>query len=48
MPVLQLHQVSVEPLLDKVGIAYNPEDKYKGKNGEYLGMPVKPEILKVY
>lgn len=45
---LQLHQVSIEPLLDKMGIVYNPEDKYKGKNGEYLGVPIKPEILKVY
>jgi heterodisulfide reductase subunit B len=38
---LQLHQVSVEPLLDKIGVAYNPEEKYLGKDGKDLG---KPEI----
>jgi len=26
---LQLHQTAVEPLLDKIGIKYNKEDKYK-------------------
>ncbi|MBN1183324.1 MAG: heterodisulfide reductase subunit B [Bacteroidales bacterium] len=36
---LQFHQVDVEPLLDKMGIKYNPEDKYKGKNGEYINEP---------
>jgi len=44
---LQVHQVSVEPLLDKLGIIYNKEDKYKGKNGEDLGIPEKPQFLKV-
>jgi heterodisulfide reductase subunit B1 len=36
---LQVHQVPCEPLLDKMGIEYNKEDKYKGLNGEYLGEP---------
>jgi heterodisulfide reductase subunit B len=45
---LQLHQVSVEPLLDKIGIKYIPEDKYKGPKGEDIGKPEKPNILKCY
>jgi heterodisulfide reductase subunit B len=45
---LQVHQVSVEPLLDKLGIEYKKENKYKGKNGEDLGVPEKPQFLKVY
>ncbi|MBN1157795.1 MAG: heterodisulfide reductase subunit B [Bacteroidales bacterium] len=44
---MQLHQVSVEPLLDKLGISYNPAEKYLGHNGESIGEPRKPEILKV-
>lgn len=44
---MQLHQVSVEPLLDKLGIKYNLGDKYKGKNGENLERPEKPKALKV-
>jgi heterodisulfide reductase subunit B len=36
---LQLHQVAVEPLLDKIGIEYDPTKKYTGPNGEYLGKP---------
>jgi heterodisulfide reductase subunit B len=43
---MQLHQVSVEPLLDKIGIKYNPEDKYKGANGENIGQPATPHFLK--
>ena len=42
---MQLHQVAVEPLLNTIGIEYKPEDKYKGKNGEYIGTPEKPLIL---
>ena len=45
---LQVHQVSVEPLLDKMGIQYNSSKKYLGKNGKFLGVPFKPEALKVY
>jgi heterodisulfide reductase subunit B1 len=44
---LQLHQVSVEPLLDKIGIPYQPSGKYLGKNGKFLGVPFKPNVLKV-
>jgi heterodisulfide reductase subunit B len=28
---LQMHQTDVEPLLDKMGIEYSPEDKFKLK-----------------
>lgn len=45
---LQLHQVSVEPLLDKLGIIYDPDEKYKGLNGLDLGKPEMPNILKCY
>ncbi len=43
---LQSHQVSVEPLLDKLGIKYDPEQKYKGINGEDIGRPEHPQVLK--
>ena len=43
---LQIHQVAVEPLLDKLGIVYKPENKYKGLNGEDIGIPDKPDVLK--
>jgi heterodisulfide reductase subunit B len=45
---LQVHQVALEPLLDKIGIPYNPATKYLGAQGEYLGQPEKPSVLKVY
>ena len=44
---LQLHQVAVEPLLDKMGVAYNPSDKYKGANGQVLSTPASPSILRL-
>lgn len=44
---LQVHQVSVEPLLDKIGIPYNSSRKYLGKNGKFLGVPSKPTSIKV-
>ncbi|MBP7496520.1 MAG: heterodisulfide reductase subunit B [Bacteroidales bacterium] len=44
---LQVHQTAVEPLLDKIGIKYNPDDKFKGIKGEDLGKPSKPSVLKV-
>jgi len=44
---LQVHQVSVEPLMDKLGIQYNADAKYKGLNNEDLGQPVKPANLQV-
>lgn len=36
---LQMHEVDVEPLLDKMGIAYEAKDKYLGENGEDIGKP---------
>lgn len=45
---LQVHQVPVEPLLDKIGIPYDPEAKFLGKGGEYLGKPEAPSVLKFY
>jgi heterodisulfide reductase subunit B len=43
---LQVHQVTVEPLLDKIGIIYNPEDKYKVANNKNIGKPEYPNVLK--
>ncbi|HUW07472.1 MAG TPA: heterodisulfide reductase-related iron-sulfur binding cluster [Williamwhitmania sp.] len=45
---LQMHQVTVDPLLDKMGIAYNPDDKFKGINNEDLGRPESPKNLRFY
>jgi heterodisulfide reductase subunit B len=45
---LQVHQVSAEPLLDKMGVEYNPDWKYRGKNGKDLGKPAKPGVLKTF
>lgn len=45
---LQLHQVPAEPLLDKIGIEYNPEMKFRGPDGEDLGRPSAPTYLKFY
>jgi heterodisulfide reductase subunit B len=45
---LQMHQVSVDPLLDKIGVEYNPNDKFKGKSGEFIGQPESPNILKFF
>ena len=44
---LQMHQVAVEPFLDKIGIPYNPETKYRNKRGEDIGRPKTPTFLKV-
>ncbi|HBG70770.1 MAG: heterodisulfide reductase subunit B [Bacteroidetes bacterium GWF2_43_63] len=44
---LQVHQVAVEPLLDKLGIQYDAVEKYKGINHADLGQPEKPSVLKV-
>jgi heterodisulfide reductase subunit B len=43
---LQLHQVTVEPLLDQLGICYYPGEKYQGPRNLDLGVPDKPEKLK--
>jgi heterodisulfide reductase subunit B len=45
---LQVHQVTVEPLLDKMGIVYNPVDKYKVANNKNIGKPEYPNVLKCY
>jgi heterodisulfide reductase subunit B2 len=45
---LQTHQVSVEPLLDKIGINYDPKQKYKGPEDEDLGHPEYPVVLKCF
>jgi heterodisulfide reductase subunit B len=44
---LQMHQVSCEPILDKMGVPYDPAAKYLDKNGKSMGVPKTPEILKV-
>ncbi len=43
---LQTHQVAVEPVLDKIGIEYEPDKKYLGKDDLYIGGPEQPQILK--
>jgi heterodisulfide reductase subunit B len=43
---LQLHQVAVEPLLDKLGVTYDKDEKYKGLYSEDLGKPVNSNVLK--
>jgi hypothetical protein len=40
--------VAVEPLLDKIGIEYNPEDKYKGINKKDLMRPELPQNIKCF
>lgn len=45
---MQIHQVAVEPFLDKLGINYCSEDKYKGLNGENIGKPISPPNIKIY
>ena len=42
---LQLHQVQAESLLNKIGIEYDPKDKFVGKSGTFLGEPEKPKNL---
>ena len=44
---LQMHHVSVEPLLDKMGIPYDPEAKFKNIRGEDIGAPKCPTYLRV-
>lgn len=45
---LQVHQVPVEPLLDKMGIPYDPEKKFLDMDGNSLGKPKSPSFLKFY
>ena len=43
---LQLHQVSCEPVLDKMGVDYDPQKKYDGPFGQKMGVPELPVNLK--
>ena len=43
---LQMHQVQLEPLLDKIGVVYEPGKKYNLLSGPVKG-PELPEVLKV-
>ena len=45
---LQLHQVAVEPLLDKMGVPYSPEDKYKGVDKKDIMRPELPSGIKCF
>ena len=44
---LQIHQVQSERLLDKIGIPYDPKQKYNSASGKILRAPEKPENLLV-
>ena len=37
---LQMHQIDATPLLDKMGIPYNADEKYLDKNKKNIGTPV--------
>ncbi len=41
---MQMHQVPVEPLLNKIGVEFNPTTKYLGRNGKFIGRP-KPALI---
>jgi heterodisulfide reductase subunit B len=41
---LQMHQTDCEPLLDKMGISYDPDKKYADNNGRLIGEPLQFEI----
>jgi len=43
---LQMHQVNCEPLLDKMGIKYEPKEKYRGLNNKNIGKPALSPYLK--
>ncbi len=43
---LQVHQVAIEPLLDKIGIAYDPARKYLGMDEKKIKTPGLPTSLK--
>lgn len=45
---LQLHQVAVEPLLDMMGVEYDPKAKYLGLNKEDILRPGLPTVLKCF
>ena len=41
---MQMHQVDVEPLLDKMGVNYDPSGKYLGRKGRFIGAPSKAAV----
>lgn len=41
---MQMHQVDVEPLLEKLGVRYDPAAKYLGKHGKYIGKPAEAMV----
>lgn len=41
---LQMHQIDVEPLLDKMGIEHDPSRKYIDRNGNPIPKPAKADI----
>lgn len=41
---MHMHQVSVEPLLDKIGVEYDPSAKFLAKNGKYIGQPAEAVV----
>lgn len=43
---MQLHQVSVETLLDKLGVVYDKKEKYLGHEKQNIGIPEMPVVLK--
>lgn len=45
---MQMHQTDVEPLLKKMGVEYDPNQKYKEPKGEDLGVPMSPSFVKEY
>jgi heterodisulfide reductase subunit B len=45
---LQVHQVPVEPLLDKIGIPYDTQRKFLTMDGKLMGQPKAPSHLKYY
>ena len=45
---LQLHQVAVEPLLDKIGIEYDAKAKYLGLNRKDIMKPELPKGLRCF
>ena len=45
---LQVHQVPAELLLDKMGVPYEPSEKFKNRYGEDIGQPEAPAYLRFY
>ncbi len=43
---LQMHQVDVEPFLNKIGVRYDPKLKFVGINGKYINEPLFTGCLK--